>query len=130
MSTVDETRWTEVIGDDRHLPLPVDLGTRLSDTTPENDRGAEVVRLAGRFVEQLVHDAIDARRRSDPSAPVPVVDWDALWSIGAKSATMEQAVGRVVVAAEGLACDIARGRLTPGLPGGGQRRGSFDGPSG
>ncbi len=64
-------------------------------------------------MDELIREAIDARRRRDPSAPVPVVDWDALWDVGANAATVEQAVGRVVVAAEGLARDIAGGPSAP-----------------
>jgi len=118
MSTVEEMRWHEVMGGEDDLPTsPSDLSRPASDTPPWDERRKQIVRLAGRFVDQLIRDAIDTRRRLDPSAPVPVVDWDALWAIGATSASVDQAVGRVVVAAEGLAREIAGGRIASRFPG-------------
>jgi sortase A len=72
-----------------------------------------MTRLARRFVEQIIEDALDARRRRDPSAPSPSVDWGALWAAGEGAATPEQGVGRIVVAAESLAQAIAAGTPTP-----------------
>ena len=114
MSTVDEVRCTSVGEDGMDLPLVgiiVDnIDAALFD---EQRRRADVVRLAGRFVERVIGDALDARRRLHPEAPAPEVDWDALWATGARCASVEQAVGRVVVAAESLARNIARGTTPP-----------------
>ena len=114
MSTVDELRWIDGVEDGREVsaagPAP---SSAALDERGRDQRQAHALRLAGRFVEQVIHDAIDARRRWDPSAPDLSVDWDALWASGTGSSSVAQAVGRVVVAAENLAHDIAEGRATP-----------------
>jgi sortase A len=110
MSTVDEMRWTE--GTDVPSSTPGAPPDQESGHGPREGAPRPTTRLARRFVEQIIEDALDARRRRDPSAPSPSVDWDALWAAGEGAATPEQGVGRIVVAAESLARVIAAGTNT------------------
>jgi sortase A len=113
MSTVEDVRWSEVVEDRRPVAtVSPHLGRGISE--PSGERRAQVERLAGRFVENLISGAVETRRREHPSSPDPVVDWEALWSAGAKSSSVALAVGRVVAAAESLARAIAEGRSVPG----------------
>jgi len=112
MSAIDEMpRNDTTMGTGASSPPVSDLGS--VRVWPSWERQQEqVVRLARRFVEDLINGALDARRRLDPSTPDPHVDWEALWACGTGSASIEQAVGRVVMAAENLARDIANWRST------------------
>jgi len=103
MSSVDEMRWTARAEDDGELSTSSGLPSRAQPRE-------QTMRLARRFVEQIIGAALETRRQHHPSAPEPVVDWELLWAAGGGSASIEQAVGRVVVAAESLARDIAEGR--------------------
>src|SRR5271156_7246246 len=106
MSAIDEMPRNDTTMGARVISPPVsDLGSVPIWPSWERQQG-QVVRLARRFVEDLINGALDTRRRLDPSTPEPHVDWEALWACGTGSASIEQEVGRVVMAAENLARDI------------------------
>ncbi len=114
MSTLDEMRPIDDTAVDVGSFSGPDLGGSGLATLFGERRRAEAEWLASLFVKKLIHDAIDTRRRMDPEAPDPVVDWEALWAVGTGAGSDELALGRVVVAAETLAGEIVRARATPG----------------
>jgi sortase A len=115
MSTVEERPLTETAESDRTTPPAVINGDHVP-SRPEHGWPSEDFALAARFVDQLIRDALETRRRRDPSAPDPVVDWQSLWATGRGSTSIEEGVGRLVVEAEALARDIAEGRATQASP--------------
>jgi len=115
MSTVEDMRSIEVVEGVQHGAAE-DPGSSATASRDADGHRTDVEWLAGRFVKQLIREAVLTRQGRDPSAPDPVVDWDSLWSIRAGATSKELGVGRVVVAAERLAHDIAEGRITPRRP--------------
>ncbi len=56
------------------------------------------VPLVGQFLVHMFASNLEVRRRQDPLACMPAVDWEAIWSAADGASTTEQAIGRVVVA--------------------------------
>ena len=114
MSTVEERPLTEAA---ERLRATTPQASNGNDSLPFPECGwlTEDFGLAARFVEQLIGDALEIRRRRDPSAPDPVVDWQSLWVKASRSTSVEEEVGRLVVAAEALARGIAEGRAMPAV---------------
>jgi sortase A len=69
------------------------------------------VKLGRRFVEKIVQEALEARRASDPAGLASVVDWEALWAKARGAASLEQALGKVLLGADAFARDVRRGPL-------------------
>jgi sortase A len=54
--------------------------------------------LVGQFLVQMFASNWEVRRRQDPSAGLPDVDWETIWSAADGADTTEQAIGRVILA--------------------------------
>lgn len=78
-------------------------GPRVVVRTRWSQRGpvgaARSVPLCRRFVEQLVAEALAERRRADPAAPPPFVDWSAIWDATDGIPSLERSAGRAVLLA-------------------------------
>ena len=83
-------------------------GTRPYDR-PAGDAAPPVrsLTLVRRFIEDLASDLEDARRGSEAEDRPPVLDWDVLRDSAQGAESLEQAVGRVVMAADRLTRDAA-----------------------
>jgi len=79
----------------------------MSDTATDGPIGPG--RLCEGFVESLVAEALDLRRAADPLGPMPVVDRERIWRSGYGATSLEQAIGRSVLAADLVSNELRYG---------------------
>jgi len=88
-------------------PGPTGSPTPVTPSPPSTAVSDRATKLARRFAEQLVAEAVEAGRESGPAAVEPVVDWRAIWASAQGVSSPDRAAGRIVLAAGRVARTIS-----------------------